>query len=401
MRSIPNSFLLVKPLVLAALVVLLAAPAVFAHKLGEGYAIISIHEGAIDGRFELRLQDIDQAIGIDANTDGKISDEELDAAIDRVWDYALSRFRISTGGAALPLSRETHSVLDQPVARYAQLYFKTPLITPTPKLIDFHYSLLFDNDERHRGFLILEYNHQTGIDQKANETEAISLIFSPGNEDQTLDTTLKPSRLREFIAYVGHGIWHIWIGIDHILFLVALVLPSTLLLGDDKRWQAVASFKPAFFRVVKIVTLFTVAHSITLCLAAAGIIGLESRWVESIIAASVLAAAVNNIYPFFKDWTWLVIFAFGLFHGMGFASVLGGLIAARGSMLTALVGFNIGVEIGQVVIILGVFPLLYALRNWRGYTPVVLRTGSGVIAVISLLWCIERVFELDSILGFI
>ena len=111
------------------------------------------------------------------------------------------------------------------------------------------------------------------------------------------------------------------------------------------------SFKPAFWEVCKIITAFTLAHSITLSLAVLGIVNLPSRWVESVIAASVLLVALHNLYPVIQARLWIVTFVFGLIHGLGFASVLLDLEIPGTSLLLALAGFNLGVETGQIAIV--------------------------------------------------
>ena len=117
-------------------------------------------------------------------------------------------------------------------------------------------------------------------------------------------------------------------------------------------WIPVERLKPALKNVVKIVTFFTIAHSITLCLAAFQIISLPPRLIESIIAISIALAAIHNIYPLFSGKEWLIAFVFGLFHGFGFASVLAEKGLAGNYLGLSIFGFNLGVEIGQLAIIL-------------------------------------------------
>jgi hypothetical protein len=142
--------------------------------------------------------------------------------------------------------------------------------------------------------------------------------------------------------------------------------------------------------VLKIVTAFTIAHSITLSLAVTGVAQLPSRLVESVIAASVLLTAADNLWPFLPKKRWWVAFAFGLIHGFGFASVLLDLQLPASSLVTSLLGFNLGVEIGQLALVAALMPLAYALRHTRGYSMLALRTGSVAIAAISLGWLLER-----------
>ena len=190
------------------------------------------------------------------------------------------------------------------------------------------------------------------------------------------------------------GVWHIWIGYDHILFLLSLLLPAVLR-REAGHWQAIAGFRPAFWEACKIVTAFTVAHSITLSLAVLGIVSLPSRLVESAIAASVVLVALNNLYPILRAHLWWVAFAFGLVHGLGFASVLIDLGLPGGALLTALVGFNLGVEVGQVVIV-GVFlPLAFWMRHSWFYQRLVLGFGSLLIALVASVWLLERSLDLN------
>src|SRR2546429_1283833 len=218
--------------------------------------------------------------------------------------------------------------------------------------LEISYSLFADLDPQHRGLLRLEHGAATR-----------TAIFGPERATQTFELA-KISALTQFVDYAREGVWHIWIGFDHILFLLSLLLPAVLVF-DAGRWQAVPRFPPAFWDVFKIVTSFTVAHSITLSLAALGVISLPSRLVESAIATSVVLAALNNVFPLVHGRRWVVAFAFGLIHGFGFASVLRDLGLPQGALLIALVGFNLGVEVGQLAIVSAFLPVAYALRaSW-------------------------------------
>ncbi len=201
------------------------------------------------------------------------------------------------------------------------------------------------------------------------------------------------SRWAQFIDYAREGVWHIWIGFDHILFLLSLLLPAVLL-WRAPGWLAVETFRAAFVDVFKIVTAFTLAHSITLSLATLGLVSLPSRWVESAIAASVVLAALNNLWPLFHRRRWMVAFGFGLIHGFGFASVLVDLGLPREALALALVGFNLGVEAGQLAIVALFLPLAFTLRRTAFYRRAVMVGGSVLIVALAGTWLIERAFEL-------
>jgi hypothetical protein len=194
---------------------------------------------------------------------------------------------------------------------------------------------------------------------------------------------------RQFLDYFRTGVWHIWTGFDHILFLCALLLPAVLE-HRGGRWQAVASFREAFLEVLSIVTAFTIAHSLTLSLAVLGFITLPSRLIESTIAASVVVAALNNVYPMIAKRLWLVAFVFGLVHGLGFANVLTDLALPKPALAVSLVSFNLGVEAGQLAIVAAVLPLAYlARRSWL-YPRLVVGAASLSIAAVASVWLIER-----------
>ena len=199
-------------------------------------------------------------------------------------------------------------------------------------------------------------------------------------------------------AFVRDGAHHIWSGFDHVLFLLALLLPAVLR-REQGRWLPAPRAGPALAEVLKVVTAFTVAHSITLSLAALGVVSLPSRLVESCIAGSVVLAALNNVRPAVYRGRWLIAFFFGLIHGFGFASVLADLGLPQESLLIALVAFNIGVELGQLAIVTVFLPLAYRLRSTTFYRRGVLVVGSAVIVLVAGTWLIERAFNVRIIPG--
>ena len=195
------------------------------------------------------------------------------------------------------------------------------------------------------------------------------------------------------IDYAAHGVWHIWVGFDHLLFLISLLLPAVLI-RVDRSWTGAECFRNALWDVVKVVSAFTLAHSITLSLAALDVVQLPSRWIESAIAASVIVAALNNLVVIAGASRWLLAFAFGLIHGFGFASVLADLGLPHDALLLALVAFNLGVELGQLAVVAAFLPVAWILRNHWIYRQGILAGGSLLVILLASLWLIERVFDL-------
>jgi HupE / UreJ protein len=243
--------------------------------------------------------------------------------------------------------------------------------------LSIRYSMLEDIDPSHRGLLTLTAGQvaQSGVLGGANVQAAFAVYV--------------PSNWRTFIEYLQAGIWHIWSGIDHLLFLLSLLLPAVLI-RRHRHWEPVALARPAVFSILKVVTAFTLAHSITLTLAALNVVRLPSRLTESVIAASIIVAALNNIFPIVTDSRARIAFAFGLLHGFGFASVLADMGLPSGARLLSLLAFNLGIETGQLAVVLGVMPIAYAVRSSLVYRRAVLPWGSALIAAVALMWLVQR-----------
>ena len=197
-------------------------------------------------------------------------------------------------------------------------------------------------------------------------------------------------------TYIIEGVWHIWIGLDHILFLLCLLFPAVLL-REKQEWEPVDRAWPAAKTVLKIVTVFTLAHSITLWLAVMDYVSLPSRLIESVIAFSIVVTAANNIYPVLRLRGWIIAFVFGLIHGFGFANVLLDLGLDGSALALSLLGFNVGVELGQLAIVLVFFPFAFWLRKTKFYQVGVVKVGSILIAIIAIIWMAERIFNLEII----
>jgi hypothetical protein len=153
------------------------------------------------------------------------------------------------------------------------------------------------------------------------------------------------------------------------------------------------SFRSVLAEVLRIVTAFTLAHSITLTLAAFGWVRPPSRLVECTIAASVIVAAANNLWPVLRGRPWLVAFAFGLVHGFGFANALADLGLRHAQLAEALLGFNLGVEVGQLAIVSVFLPVVFVLRRCLLYREFLLPVSSCAIAVMAAVWLTERLLD--------
>lgn len=360
-----------------------------AHAEGEDYVVLSFLEQAIEGHFEIHFDDLREKLGlaVDARaTDPRI---EVDRSAHVVQAYIRERFSIGpVGGPPYRIDFSRQDIVELPQGTFAQYYF-TIDSGPLPERLDIRHTMLYEEDRLHRGLVLVEYNARTDTTYPGEYT---AMVFSGTNTDQQLDLTDIPAVMTSW-DMIPQGVWHIWIGVDHILFLLALMLP-TVLVTSEAGWRPVDRFPRALWNLLKIVTVFTVAHSITLVLAALDFIRLPSRLVESVIALSIILVALNNIRGAKREASLWIIMGLGLFHGLGFASVMGHLPFRMVDLLRVVVGFNIGVELGQIAIVAILFPVLYLARTSWSYEPVVLKGVSAALVVISGWWFVERAFAL-------
>ncbi len=361
----------------------------YAHKPSDSYLTVNVGNAVTQNtaQWDIALRDLDYAIGLDENSNGEITWQEVLSKKQSIFAYSLARLNILANQKACILRPERLLIDDHTDGAYAVIRFTIDCIKAADQL-NITYSLFSNLDPSHRGLLKLNY---TITD--SNTLASKTAIFGPDHATQTFSLA-STNRFNEFKEYVVEGIWHIWIGYDHILFLISLLLPAVLVYSA-KKWHPSHDFKSTFIDVIKVVTAFTVAHSITLTLATLQVITLPSRLVEAAIAASVILAALNNLFPFLLNRRWLAAFAFGLIHGFGFAAVLTDLGLQQGTLIVALIGFNVGVEIGQIAILSVFIPLAYAVRQSWFYKNIIFYGGSILIALIASAWFAERALNLE------
>jgi hypothetical protein len=245
--------------------------------------------------------------------------------------------------------------------------------------LDVGYTLFFEDDVLHECLARIDWDG--GSSQEA--------VFRLGEPFQHLQRGAGAAP--GFQQFLRSGVWHIWTGYDHVLFLLALLLPAVLL-PARRAWVAAPDLSAALLRATAIVTAFTIAHSVTLIVASLGWVRLPERLVESAIALSVFIAAASNFLPAAGIGGPWMAFAFGLLHGFGFAGVLSGLVPDTAQVWRPLLGFNLGVELGQLAIVAIFFPVAWALRGTSGYRLVVVKGGSALVCACAAVWFFTRAF---------
>ncbi len=366
---------------LFGLMLLLALPAL-AHKASDSYLVLDVSGSAVSGQWDIALRDIDFALGLDVDGNGEITWGEVRARHADIEHWALDRLRLKRGGVCA-LRVADHLVDTHTDGAYAVLRLAGECPRAEGELT-VGYRLLFELDALHRGLLRLDFD---GTPHSA--------VLAPERAEQQF-VAGQHSRLAQFGQYLLEGVWHIWIGFDHILFLLALLLPAVLV-HEGGRWRGAGRFGDALREVLWVVTAFTLAHSITLSLAALGLVMLPSRLVESAIAASVVLAAANNLKPLVEGRRWVVAFLFGLIHGFGFATVLAELGLPQQALVLSLLGFNLGVELGQLAIVAVFLPLAFGLRATAFYRRGVFIGGSAATLAIAFIWLLERALDLKLV----
>ena len=353
----------------------------WAHKASDSFIYLDESgDGPATVQVDVALRDLALILPMDTNGDRQLTGAEFRAAEPRLLEWIGNGVTVASNGHTCALALQQWGLSRHSDGPYAASRYRIHCDGgASPTTLD--YRLLFDRDPLHRALV----SHQRP------EGEALYVM---GPEQTRLDlSTPRPSALQTFGTFLYEGVIHLLIGLDHILFLLLLILPASLATRPGRRTDGTRtglSFTSQLWQLAGIVTAFTVAHSITLALSAFGVVDLPIGWVELVIALSIIVAAINIYWPILGRKTWKLAFGFGLIHGFGFASVLGDLTAGITQMAVALAGFNLGVEMGQLALLAIAFPLLYLLGGLSLHRRLVAPLAVASITGISLIWVIER-----------
>jgi hypothetical protein len=332
---------------------LLLPPRAYAHQQGVSYSDVEVAGG--QARYDLTISYHDLQ-WLDADHDGAVSDAEVVAQYDVVRRQLEHAVVVQAGDALCRL--ELRDFLQDP---NGAVRFR--LRGPCP-----------DRAPLRVAFQLLATTGAPGYDLAKIRFRGTLAehVFTRDDTTVVVDTPEGVgATVRRFFVL---GVEHIATGYDHILFLLAL-----LMIGGG--------FRP----LVGIVTAFTVAHSITLALATLDLVVLPTRLVESAIALSIAWVALENVLFDRSHGRWRITFVFGLVHGFGFASILRQMHLPAQGLAASLVAFNLGVEAGQIVVVVLVYPVIAAIQRAPGRRTIV-ATASSVILTLALYWFVERAF---------
>ena len=341
------------------LLLILACGAAQAHETTRSYVTLTRSGPAIDLGIRVAFRDIEVAVWMDEDLDGRITWGETERRLDAVAAYVTAGLTLDAGGSCT-LTRATADNSTSGGIDYLDLGFTGTCPSATAPLT-IATRLFTEIDPDHRMFV-----------QSAMDGTSTSTLLSRAEPAVTLSGNTGGA-FASFASYFRAGVEHLLAGADHMLFLMMLILPAVCAPG---------SAKTAALRVLTAVTGFTLAHAVTLTAATTQLLRPPPDVINALIALSIAITAADNIRPFIPAPRAAVAAFFGIIHGFGFATALGALQLAGGSFVLALVGFNLGIEAAQIGLVLIMMPALYMLAGGR----VLLLSGSALAGVAALWW---------------
>jgi hypothetical protein len=373
-----------------------------AHKPSD--AFLAIEPGAIT--LSVALKDLDLVIeSLDENQDRQITFGEFKAAQNEILAIVTKELSIQCDGAATALrwkldrdkDRDRNNAQDSTALEkrndgtYSRL--KAPFDCPPSGVIQMQYRLFENVDSSHRLLITntlssVEVVSATSPSDKFVPLRAnVTLANTAGSAERQAVPRSAINGATTFFSFLNQGFLHLMVGWDHLAFILVLVLPFTL-------WKLQASNTSLNWqmcrRLLLVVSAFTIGHSLTLLLATLNLVSVNANWVEPTIALTIAISAALNLMPEFKVRRLWIPLVFGTIHGLGFSSVLTEMNVSAASKFSALLGFNIGIELGQITFV-GVWALLqYWLLRWQGYLRWIVMGGSAVLMMAAVALTIVR-----------
>ncbi|MFD9396971.1 HupE/UreJ family protein [Streptomyces sp. NPDC060000] len=359
----------------------LASPA-GAHPMSTSAVLLDIRDDRVEGEVQLPIDRLAIAVDRDLTPAGVLGEDR--SFLKRYTAQHIG----ATGedGSSWPVTLGTGSV--RTIDGTAHLVYPLTIRPPNGKVTDFRlrYDVIVEELLTHKVIATVRYDFGRGI-LKTDDAKTLGVL------DWDTKSLRVPagegSWLKGFATTAQLGIEHVGEGADHLLFLLMLLIPAPLAAAGG-RWRA-ADTRPrrSVVRVVHVVSAFAVGHSLTLALAASGVLHLPSRPVETLIAFSIAVSAAHAIRPLVARGEVLIAAGFGLVHGLAFASLIGDLGLDRGSLVTTLLGFNLGIELTQLLVVTLMMPSLLVLARTSVYPA--FRIGVAAVGLVfSASWMLER-----------
>jgi hypothetical protein len=324
--------------------------------------------------WDIPVADFHWILDLDADGNGRITWSEIDSRREDVFTLARAHLAVDRGASACDILPRDVLLTQHAGEPHLSLDFQARCATEGPLTLSA--GLFFDTNPTQR--TLIDVTTPSG---------AFTSILSPG--EPRWHEPAAPSSVATFQTFVGQGIWHVWIGYDHLAFLVLLLLPGVLK-STREGWRGAGAFRESAGDLVRIITAFTLAHSMTLALSATGTVEIPVRPIEIAIAASIVVAGVLNLFAGAARTRLALAFGFGLVHGFGFANALSEIGTSSARLIPTLAGFNAGVELAQLAVAAAVLPLLYRARHSSFYAGRFMPLASLCAAMAGAAWLVAR-----------
>ncbi|TAE22890.1 MAG: HupE/UreJ family protein [Candidatus Kapaibacterium sp.] len=368
-----------------------------AHPMPNTIILLDVHESSIDAELQLPLQEFELAFGrkFEGNTAQALEQYRLEVSSYLVR-HSFARTKNGQDWLveckSISLDSTTTAINGQFLELRARLVLKPPVGSSVRDLV-WHYDVILHQVVTHSALVVVRQDWEAGIVQEKTSDNPHEIgVIAWDIRSNTLAPFVLPmqssSVWKGLFAMLQRGMAHIGEGIDHVLFLLVLLIPAPLLAGNNS-WKAFGGWKYGSIRLLKVITAFTIGHSLTLLLGAFGAVTIPAKAVELCIAASILVSALHAVRPLFAGRELWIAAGFGLVHGLAFAESLQGLQLGTVRLLLAVGAFNLGIEIMQCVIMVFILPFLMLLAQTRFYA--VFRKSLALLAIgAALAWGIER-----------
>ncbi len=374
-----------------------------AHPMPNSVVVLNIHENHYSGQIQLPLSELQTAIGMNVN-------DNLVRLIERIGDtlrsYLMQHIRPkSFEGKSWKVVLGAMKVVETKsrlTGDYRELVIDFEMSPPQNydlRNFLFDYDVILHQVASHKVLVAVKQDWQQGIVSEDGSPSDSTMQQVGVIAWDIASNTLRPfqvsmqtgSNWQGFKNMVSLGISHIWGGTDHILFILTLLLPA-MLLAEGKKWIRFIGIKSSLKNLLKIITAFTIGHSLTLLLGSVHWINLPTKPIEILIAVTILISAFHAYRPIYPKKEVLIAGGFGLIHGLAFAETLTNLQLSTQQMALSILGFNLGIELMQIVIILLIFPVLILLNKTRYYAQI-RQVGAIIMMILAFAWMIERIQE--------
>ena len=365
-----------------------------AHPMPNSILLLDVKQNRIAAELKLPLKEMQYAVPFDVmNNNNKL----ISIHYNEIVAYLVAHLHLKTESGEAWTVEVNEMKLDttkqEETGLYSELTVKLNLIPPNhanTRRFNLYDDAIIHQVVTHKILVAVRQDFDNG--KVGEEQTEVGIIYMNPSDNivAPVEVNLEQGSVwKGFESMVNLGTQHIAEGTDHLLFLIVLLL-SAPMIASNKSWTQYGTIKYSIIRLVKIVTAFTIGHSLTLIIAASGIIKIPTQPIEVLIAFSILVTAVHALRPIFPGKEIYVAAGFGLIHGLAFATVLANLHLETGRMLLGVLGFNIGIELMQLFVVLLTFPWLLILSATALYKWVRI-AGATIAGIASIAWITERV----------